>query len=104
MKKTLYIFYALMPFLSVAGVLGVSWILAAFLEVFTNNLTMVKILNPYPSRVQQKGSGHLNKDTGFYPGNNKNNIFWFVQVYYVTSNPGENQKLMRFFEWIICRI
>lgn len=72
--------YVILPLFSIVGILGVSWLIAAFLEIFTNNLTMIRILD---STIQ---TGQLDTHDTSRHGNfdiidNKNDkVFWFVQI------------------------
>ena len=72
--------YVILPTFSIVGILGISWLIAAFVEIFTNNLTMIRIIE---SNLK---NSHLYGDMSSYHGDKimgdeDDNIFWFVQVY-----------------------
>ena len=71
----------IIPLFSVLGVLGISWLIAAFMEVFTNNLTMIKILGSTITTDKISTDDVIN-----YHGDRdvirdgEDKVFWFVQV------------------------
>eukprot|EP00111_Clytia_hemisphaerica_P017642 TCONS_00052182-protein len=75
--------YVILPTFSIIGILGISWLVAAFIEIFTNNLTMIRILDR-----NLLGNTHLSGepvDSGNQRhqkavGDTKDKLFWFVQV------------------------
>ena len=75
--------YVLLPIFSVIGILGISWVVAAFIEIFTNNLTMIRIIE------SNLVNSHLGDDMENYHGgvgehimdDSDDNVFWFVQVW-----------------------
>ena len=80
-KKCLcYVFF---PIFSVIGILGIAWVVAACIEIFTNNLTMIRIIE------SNLVNSHLGDDMENYHGgvderimdDSDDNIFWFVQVW-----------------------
>ena len=76
-NTTKYLCYALLPVLSIIAVLGVSWWLAAFIELYTNNLTMLNILNRFTKQTANIETFSVKPP---YPGRGLTNMFWFVQV------------------------
>ncbi|XP_057317037.1 transmembrane protein 62-like [Hydractinia symbiolongicarpus] len=97
MAKLKYIIYSLVPVVSILGVLGLSWLLAAFIEIYTHNLTMLKIFDQ-STKYETK---HKVAQPPF-PGNKKNNIFWFVQISDIHISQfrsyGQVEDLLKFCE------
>ena len=72
---TTYFCYSILPLLSVVLILGASWLVAALLEFYTNNLTMLKTLD----RSVSKSVTNIVPKPPF-PDDKYRNIFTFVQV------------------------
>ena len=75
--------YVILPTFSVIGLLGVSWLIAAFIEIFTNNLTMIRIIetNLMSSHLVDDVATSSNQDNAKVSmGSEDDNLFWFVQV------------------------
>ena len=67
--------YSILPLLSVVLMLGASWVIAALLEFYTNNLTMLKTLD----RSARKSVTNIVPKPPF-PDDKYRNTFTFVQV------------------------
>ena len=84
MMKSKCLCYVIIPAFSIIGILGISWVVAAFVEIFTNNLTMIRIIesNLMNSHLDDEIEYHHHGgDGGDRVMDDRNdNIFWFVQV------------------------
>ena len=83
MKKECFC-YVLLPIFSIVGVLTLAWATTAFVEIFTNNLTMIRILDStmMNSHIDDETSRHGNKNQPII-GDEDNQMFWFVQVRHI---------------------
>jgi len=74
-------FYVILPIFSIFGVLGLAWVTTAFIEIFTNNLTMIRIFDStmMNSHINDVSHHHGNKNQPVI-GDGDEQMFWFVQV------------------------